>query len=109
MHVDYAIPREGADIWFDIVAIPADAPHPDNAQAFLNYLMDPKVIAGVSNEIGYANGNAASLPFVNADLKNDPLVYPPGELRKRLFTAIAHSPEFSREQNRAWTRVKTGQ
>jgi putrescine transport system substrate-binding protein len=109
VEVTYAIPREGADIWFDIVAIPADAPHPDNAQVFLNYLMDPKVIAAVSNEIGYANGNAASLPFVNADLKNDPLVYPPEEVRKRLFTSIAHSPEFSREQNRAWTRVKTGQ
>ena len=109
MQVTYAIPSEGADIWFDIVAIPADAPHPDNAQVFLNYLMDPKVIAGVSNEIGYANGNAASLPFVNADLKDDPLVYPPEEVRKRLFTSIAHTPEFSREQNRAWTRVKTGQ
>lgn len=109
VEVTYAIPREGADIWFDIVAIPADAPHPDNAQVFLNYLMDPKVIAGVSNEIGYANGNAASLPFVNADLQNDPLIYPPEEVRKRLFTSIAHSAEFSREQNRAWTRVKTGQ
>jgi len=109
VQVDYAIPREGADIWFDIVAIPADAPHPGNAQVFLNYLMEPKVIAGVSNEIGYANGNAASLPYVNADLKNNPLVYPPEEVRKRLFSAIAHSPEFSREQNRAWTRVKTGQ
>ena len=109
VQVTYAIPGEGADIWFDIVAIPADAPHPDNAQVFLNYLMDPKVIAGVSNEIGYANGNAASLPFVNADLKGDPLVYPPEEVRKRLYTSIAHTPEFSREQNRAWTRVKTGQ
>jgi len=109
VQVTYAIPGEGADIWFDIVAIPADAPHPDNAQVFLNYLMDPKVIAGVSNEIGYANGNAASLPFVNADLKGDPLVYPPAEVRKRLYTSIAHTPEFSREQNRAWTRVKTGQ
>jgi len=109
VQVTYAIPGEGADIWFDIVAIPADAPHPDNAQVFLNYLMDPKVIAGVSNEIGYAHGNAASLPFVNDDLKGDPLVYPPEEVRKRLYTSIAHTPEFSREQNRAWTRVKTGQ
>ena len=107
--VAYAIPKEGADIWFDMMAIPADAPHPGNAHVFLNFLMDPRVIAGVSNDVVYANGNAASLPFVNAELRDDPSVYPADEVRERLFTPVAHSPEFSREQNRAWTRVKTGQ
>ena len=109
VEIAYAIPSEGADIWFDMMAIPADAPHPDNAHVFINFLMDAKVIAGVSNDVGYANGNAASLPLVNSELRDDPLVYPPDEVRKRLFTPVAHSPEFSREQNRAWTRVKTGQ
>ena len=60
VEIRYTIPKEGSFIWFDAVAIPADAPHPDNAHAFLNYLMEPEVIAKVSNKIGYANGNLAS-------------------------------------------------
>ena len=109
VEVAYVIPDEGATIWFDLVAIPADAPHPDNAHAFLNFLMEPEVIAKISNEIGYANGNAASLPFINDALKNDPGVYPSDEVRKKLHRSGLKSQEFSREQNRAWTRVKTGQ
>lgn len=103
------IPREGATIWFDLVAIPADAPHPGNAHAFLNFLMEPEVIAVVSNEIGYANGNAASLPFIDDALRNDPAVYPTEAVRKNLHRSGLKSQEFSRDQNRAWTRVKTGQ
>lgn len=109
VEVTYAIPREGAYVWFDMLAIPADAPHPDNAHAFLDYLMEPEVIARISNEIGYANGNAASLPFVSDRLRNDPTVYPPDDVRLKLHPAVAFSPEYSRELNRAWTRVKTGQ
>lgn len=103
------IPREGATIWFDLVAIPADAPHPGNAHVFLNFLMEPEVIAAVSDDIGYANGNAASLPFISDALKNDPAVYPTDEVRKNLHRSGLKSQEFSREQNRAWTRVKTGE
>jgi putrescine transport system substrate-binding protein len=109
VQVAYVIPEEGATIWFDSAAIPADAPHPENAHAFLNYLMEPEVIAGVSNDIGYANGNAASLPFVNDSLRSDPAVYPTAEVMKKLHPSTLKSPEFSRAQNRAWTRVKTGQ
>lgn len=103
------IPKEGVTIWFDLVAIPADAPHPGNAHAFLNFLMEPEVIAAVSNDIGYANGNAASLPFISDALRNDPAVYPTEEVRKNLHPSGLKSQEFSRAQNRAWTRVKTGQ
>jgi putrescine transport system substrate-binding protein len=109
VEVAYVIPIEGTTIWFDLVAIPADAPHPANAHAFLNYLMEPEVIAGVSNDIGYANGNAASLPFLSEVLRSDPGVYPTAEVSKNLHRSGLKSPEFSRAQNRAWTRVKTGQ
>jgi putrescine transport system substrate-binding protein len=107
--VAYAIPQVGTTIWFDMMAIPADAPHPGNAHAFLNFLMDPRVIAAISNEIGYANGNAASTPFLSAALRDDPGVYPGDETRKKLHRSKLKSQEFSRLQNRAWTRVKTGQ
>jgi putrescine transport system substrate-binding protein len=107
--VSYALPKEGSGTWFDAVAIPADAPHPQNAHAFLNYLMEPEVIAAISNAVGYANGNAKSLPYVNEGLRNDPAVYPPQEVRQTLRTVTARSQEYSRELNRAWTRIKTGQ
>jgi putrescine transport system substrate-binding protein len=107
--VRYAIPREGAPMWFDTAAIPADAPHADNAHAFLNYLMDPEVIAAISGEVRYANANAASLPFVAADMRNDPSIFPPAEMRAKLHVSVMRSQEYSRAINRAWTRVKTGQ
>jgi putrescine transport system substrate-binding protein len=107
--VEYVIPREGAPSYFDTAAIPADAPHPDNAYAFLNFLMQPAVIAGVTNTVGYANANPSSLPFVDAEVRDDPGVYPGPETRARLHPSRMHSPDYQRELGRAWTRVKTGQ
>lgn len=105
----YVIPREGAPLYFDTVAIPADAPHPELAHELLNFLMEPEVIAAISNEIRYPNANAASLPFVSADMRDDPGVYPPPDVRARLYPSVARSQEYSRALNRAWTRVKAGQ
>ncbi len=105
----YVVPKEGTTIWFDMVAIPADAPHPDNAHAFINFLMEPEVIAAVSNHIGYANGNAASVKFIDDVLRNDPGIFPTEAVMKTLHRSGLKSQEFSRIQNRAWTRVKTGQ
>ncbi len=107
--VAYSIPKEGAIMWFDMLAIPADAPHPGNAHEFLNFMMDSTVIAGVSNYVAYANGNAASLQFVNEDVRNDPSVYPTDETKKKLHPHQSESQEYSRDLNRAWTRVRTGQ
>ena len=109
VEIAYVIPREGAPLYFDTVAIPADAPHPDNAHAFLNFLMEPEVIAEVTNDIGYANANSASLPFVDAVLRDDPSVYPSEAAREKLHVSRARSQQYSRELNRAWTRIKTGQ
>jgi putrescine transport system substrate-binding protein len=108
VEVVYVIPKEGATIWFDLMAIPVDAPHPDNAYAFLDYLMEPKVIADITSVVGQANGNAASLPFVAEALRNDPSVYPTSEVFNRLRVDQMWPPEMTRELARAWTRIKTG-
>lgn len=109
VEVAYTIPGEGANIWFDMLAIPADAPHPGNAHAFLNFLMEPDIIAAVSDHVGYANGNEASLPYMKDELRNDSSVYPADEIFKKLEPIKAMSSEYSRDLNRAWTRIKTGQ
>ena len=87
MKIKYAIPKEGTIVWFDMLAIPADAKHPKNAHAFINYLMEPQVAANNSNFVNYANGNAASLAMVNEEVKNDPGVYPTPDVKAKLFSA----------------------
>jgi putrescine transport system substrate-binding protein len=107
--VKYAVPKEGTIIWFDTMAIPKDAPHPGNAHVFINYVIQPEVIAGVTNYVNYANGVAASLPFVDESVRNDPGVYPPPEVKAKLFPDLAETQEFTRLLNRTWTRFTTGQ
>ena len=109
VRVVFVSPKEGAINFFDMLAIPADAPHPDNAHAFLNYMMDPQAIAKVTNKVRFANGNLAALPFVDEDIRNDPGIYPSAEIRARLHPDLAESQAFSRELNRSWTRVRSGQ
>ncbi len=107
--IKYSVPKEGSILWFDMLAIPKDAPHPDAALAFIDYMMTPKVIADVSNFKRYANGNAASLPFVLDSVKNDPAIYPPAETRQRLAVQLADGPEQTRAITRIWQKFKTGQ
>jgi putrescine transport system substrate-binding protein len=109
VEVVYVIPREGAPVWFDMVAIPIDAPHPENAHAFLDYLMEPEVIADITNAVGQANGNVASLPHVAQALRDDPTVYPTDEVFARLTVDKAFSAEMLRTIGRAWTRIQAGQ
>jgi putrescine transport system substrate-binding protein len=104
----YSIPREGAISNFDMVAIPADAPHPRNAHLFIDYLLRPEVAARNSNLIKYANGVGASLPLLDAAVRDDPGVYPPPEVRAKLVPERAKSLEFTRRLIRMWTRFKTG-
>lgn len=106
--VAYTIPKEGTNIWFDMLAIPADAPHPDNAYAFINYLLEPAVAAANTNYVFYANPIPASLPMVSDEVKNDPGIYPPEAVKERLYALKAHSPRFDRLLTRAFTRLKTG-
>jgi putrescine transport system substrate-binding protein len=106
--IRYYVPREGTIIWFDMYAVPADAPHPDNAHAFINFMMKPEVAAANSNFVKYATGNAASVPLVNEDVRNDPGIYPPPEVRAKLFPDLSETEEFTRLLNRTWTRFTTG-
>jgi putrescine transport system substrate-binding protein len=109
VEVAYSIPKEGALTWFDMMAIPADAPHPDNAHKFLNYIMDPQVIADVSNYVFYANGNSASFPLIDPAVTEDPGIYPPEAIKEKLYAIRAHTPTYDRLLTRAWTRIRTGQ
>ena len=107
--IAYLIPREGALRTIDMVAIPADAPHPRNAEIWMNYLLRPDVIAGISNYIKYPNGVAASLPLIDAAVRNDPAVYPNAEIRARLVSNGPVPLNYSRLIAREWTRFRTGQ
>jgi putrescine transport system substrate-binding protein len=107
--VAYSIPKEGTIVWFDMLAIPADAKHPKNAHKFINYLMDPQVTANNSNFVNYANGNAASLPMVSDEVKNDPGVYPTPEVKAKLFPSLAYNEQFTSAMARMWQKFTTGQ
>ncbi|WP_108659193.1 polyamine ABC transporter substrate-binding protein [Acuticoccus kandeliae] len=106
--VEYSIPKEGAPMWFDMMAIPADAPHKENALAFIDYLMRPEVIAKATNYVNYANANAASREFVDEAVLDDPAVYPPDAVQETLFTTTELPPAVQRVATREWTRIKTG-
>lgn len=106
--VKYAIPKEGTIVWFDMLAIPADAKHPKNAHAFINYLMDPQVSANNSNYLNYANANAASTPLLNDEVRNDPSIYPTPEVKAKLFPSLAYNEDFNRLMTRMWTKFTTG-
>jgi putrescine transport system substrate-binding protein len=104
----YFVPREGAVITVDMMAIPADAPHPRNAEIWMNYLMRPDVMAGITNYIHYPNGYTASLPLVEASIKTDEAIYPDQATRARLISPKAVPLEYSRLITREWTRFRTG-
>jgi len=106
--IRFVIPREGALMWFDTLAIPADAAHPGNAHAFIDYLLRPEVAAANSNFVNYATANKAALGQVNEDLRNDAGIYPTPEVKERLQPNLAKSAEFTRLLNRSWTRFVTG-
>jgi putrescine transport system substrate-binding protein len=108
VNVAYAVPKEGAILWIDVMVIPSDAPHPGNAHAFINYLMDPAVIASVSNFVAYANANKAATPLVDEAVRNDPGVYPSEDTKQRLVTIRTLPDKVQRQKVRAWTRVKSG-
>lgn len=74
--VAYSIPKEGSNLWFDLLAIPKDANNPEQALAFINYLLDPKVIAKVSATVGYANANPDAKAYMDAALVDNPEIYP---------------------------------
>jgi len=109
VEVAYSIPKEGALAFFDMLAIPKDAKNVDEAYQFINYLMEPKVIADISNKMFYASGNKASLPLVAADVRNNPGIYPTEATMSKLFILKVQDQKIDRVRTRAWTKVKSGQ
>lgn len=106
--IEYAIPSEGALLWTDTWAIPADAPNVAAALRFLDFVLQPDIAARNTNFIGYANAVPASLKDVAPAIKDDPTIYPPAEVRKRLYTISPADRAYERQRTRAWTRVTTG-
>jgi putrescine transport system substrate-binding protein len=107
--IKFVVPKEGSILWFDMLAIPKDAPHPDSAYAFMNYMMDPKAVADVSNFKRFANANLAAQPFVLDAVKNDPAIYPPPDVRQTLKIQLSDSADETRVITRLWQKFKTGQ
>lgn len=107
--LQYVVPKEGTLSWFGLMAIPADAPNPDAAHAFINFILEPKTSADFTNTVGYANAVPASRDLVTPEMAADVTVYPPEDVKQRLFPSVAPSAEYERLRTRAWTNFKTGQ
>jgi putrescine transport system substrate-binding protein len=108
VEIGYAIPKEGAQLWFDNLAVPRDAKNVEEAHAFINYLQNPKVAATNSNLVSYANGNLASQKFIDKSIMEDKTIYPDDAMMSRLYVINAHDPKTERLMNRLWIRIKTG-
>ena len=108
IEIAYVLPKEGAVRWFDLMAMPKDAPHPDEAYAFIDYLLKPEVAAGISDYVAYATPNTAALPLVDPEISGDPAIYPPADVAAKLVDPKTFAPEVTRERVRAWTVIKTG-
>jgi putrescine transport system substrate-binding protein len=107
--IKYAVPKEGSILWFDMLAIPKDAPDPDSAYAFINYILTPRVIADISNFKRYANADAQAQSLLDPSVRDDPGIYPPVAQREKLAVQLADSSDQTRAITRVWQKFKTGQ
>lgn len=108
VEIEYVIPKEGALRWVDVMAVPADAPHPEQAHAFINHLLDPAVIAAISDYVAYANPNTAARALMDPEIAADPGIFPPDEVMDKLVDPKTLPNDQQRERVRAWTAIKTG-
>ena len=108
VEVAYHAAKEGAQMWFDQMAIPVDAPNPDAAHKFLNFIMDAENMAAASNYVYYANGNEASQEYLIEDVSGDPAIYPDAATLDNLFTTTPYPPKVQRVVTRSWTKIKSG-
>lgn len=104
--IQYFVPKEGALQWFDTLVVPIDAPNKDNAYALINYLMEPAVIAKISNVVRYPNGNKESLKYISKDVQDDEDLFPKAETIKKLYTITPNTQAQQRLFTRIWTKVK---
>ena len=107
--IAFEIPKEGAQMSVDMLGIPVDAPHPQNALRFIDYLLRPVVIAAISDAVSYPNPNLPGTLLVKPAIRDDPAVYPPANIRRRFFVDLPAPAEYERARTRAWTRLKSGE
>jgi putrescine transport system substrate-binding protein len=108
VEIAFRVPREGAQMSIDMFGIPADAPHPDNAHAFIDYILRPEVIAAISDAVSYPNPNVAATPLVEREIRDDPGIYPPEAVRRLLYIDLPAPRPYERARTRAWSRMKSG-
>lgn len=108
IEIAYAIPKEGGNLWFDMLAIPKDAGNVKQAHAFINYLLKPEVIAQVSDSVGYANPNPKAGELMDPSVRKDEAVYPAQEIVDKLYVNAELPPKIQRLMTRSWTKVKSG-
>jgi putrescine transport system substrate-binding protein len=108
LNLAFTVPKEGSDITYNALLIPVGAPHPRAAHEFINFILNPQVIAAVTNDIHYGNDNLAALPLVNPEIRNDPAIYPPPDVRAKLFLPTEFDAKYQRLRTRVWTRIKSG-
>ncbi len=108
INIAYSIPKEGAALWFDMMAIPADAPNPDNAHAFINFILEPEIAAAITEYVVYANPNVAANEYLDPDILNNRSIYPDQEVMDNLYVAEEKPLAVQRIRTRVWNRVKSG-
>jgi putrescine transport system substrate-binding protein len=106
--IRYVIPKEGSQTFFDMMAIPRDAPHPGNAHAFIDFVLRPEMIAKITNYVTYPNAVPASMPLIDPEIAENPMIFPPPEVREKLFLVTPHEQRTQRVLTRLWQRVLTG-
>ncbi len=109
VRISFAIPKEGTQMWFDQMAIPADAQNVGNAHKFINYILRADVAAKLTNYTYYANGNKASQPLINTDILEDPAIYPPASVMIKLFTLSRYPAHTQLLISQSWERIKNSQ
>ena len=107
--IDFRVPKEGGQMGVDMMGVPADAPHPGNAWRFIDYILRPAVAAGITDAVSYPNPNLPAIALVKPEIRDDPAIYPPDEVRRRLYIDTPAPAEFERARTRAWTRLKSGE
>nr|WP_172148672.1 polyamine ABC transporter substrate-binding protein [Pseudomonas tumuqii] len=108
IELEYVVPREGGNLWFDMLTIPADAKNVEQAHAFIDYLLRPKVIAEVSEYVGYANANTQADALMDEEVRQNPSIYPSAAVQQRLYVSSEQPPEIMRWITRSWNKLKSG-
>ena len=107
VEINYVVPKEGALVWYDMMAIPADAEHVDSAYKYMNYILEPKVIADISNYTSYSNAVAPALELVDESIASNPNITIPEDKLKLMFVIKPHDAKINKVINTIWTKIKS--